>query len=160
MRPDDPERLDPDLDPEDDPGEDLEASIELADHAFGAESFGTTAEEQLRGESLDQRLSEERPDGRAKDVEISIEDARRSRRRAADGGRGGRRLRSARGSRGSGALPSATGAPGAVDHEDDYVEEMSPGYIRGYMYPSPSTCFAFVDVAKNRWRGISTRCEQ
>ena len=56
MRPDDPERLDPDLDPDDEPGEDLEASIELADHAFGAESFGTTAEEQLRGESLDQRL--------------------------------------------------------------------------------------------------------
>ena len=32
-----------------------------ADHAFGAESFGTTVEEELAGESLDQRLAEERP---------------------------------------------------------------------------------------------------
>src|SRR6185436_10512914 len=70
MRPDDPERLDPDLDPDDDPGEDLEARIELADHAFGAESFGVTAEEQVRGESL-----EERPDRPANDLEIAIEDA-------------------------------------------------------------------------------------
>ncbi len=65
MTPEDPERLDPDLDPEDDPGEDLEVMIELADHAFGAESFGVTAEEQLRGETLDQRLAEERSDGSA-----------------------------------------------------------------------------------------------
>jgi len=33
-----------------------------ADHAFAAESIGTTAEEALEGESLDQRLAEERPD--------------------------------------------------------------------------------------------------
>jgi len=37
---------------------------------------------------------------------------------------------------------------------------MNAGYVRGYVYPSPSTSRAFVDVAKNRCRGISTRCEQ
>jgi hypothetical protein len=64
-----------DVDPEDDAGEDLEAMIEQADHAFGAESFGTTAEEELRGESLDERLSEERPDRPRSDSELAIEDA-------------------------------------------------------------------------------------
>ena len=45
-----------------DDSDELEASIMQADHAFGSESFGTTAEEELAGESLDQRLAEERPD--------------------------------------------------------------------------------------------------
>jgi hypothetical protein len=49
-----------DDDPEGDPGEQLEAVIEHADHAFGTESFGTTAEEESRGESLDQQLAQER----------------------------------------------------------------------------------------------------
>src|SRR4249919_1796107 len=62
------------IDPEDDAGEGLEAMIEQADHAFGAESFGTTAEEELRGESLDQRLSEEQPDRPTNDTELAIED--------------------------------------------------------------------------------------
>jgi hypothetical protein len=121
MRPDDPERLDPDLDPEDDPGEDLEASIELADHAFAAESFGVTAEEQARGESLDQRLSEERSTRQPRDVEIEIEDfdapddepqmvgeavVDRDPLLAPE----------------DAALSIRDGAPGAVDHEDDYVE--------------------------------------
>ncbi len=72
-----PDDVDPnaDVDPEDDAGEDLEAMIEQADHAFGAESFGTTAEEELRGESLDQRLSEERADPPKNDTELAIEDS-------------------------------------------------------------------------------------
>lgn len=37
-----------------DEGDQLEAAIMQTDHAFGAESVGTTAEEGLRGESLDQ----------------------------------------------------------------------------------------------------------
>jgi hypothetical protein len=50
--------------------------IEHADHAFGSESFGTTAEEQEEGESLDQRLAEERPAAQQTvDVELAIEDA-------------------------------------------------------------------------------------
>jgi len=61
-------------DPEEDPGEDLEAMIEHADRPFAAESFGTTAEEEEEGESLDQRLSEEQPDSRTSDVRLAIED--------------------------------------------------------------------------------------
>jgi hypothetical protein len=48
--------------------------IEHADHAFGSESFGTTAEEQEEGESLDQRLAEEQSTSeRTVDVELAIE---------------------------------------------------------------------------------------
>ena len=61
------------VEPDDDAGEGLEAMIEQADHAFGAESFGTTAEEERRGESLDQRLAEERPERRRSDTELAIE---------------------------------------------------------------------------------------
>src|SRR2546430_3413717 len=48
-------------DVEEDPGEELEATIEQADRPLASESFGTTAEEQEEGESLDQRLAQERP---------------------------------------------------------------------------------------------------
>jgi hypothetical protein len=121
MRPDDPERLDPDLDPDADPGEDLEAAIELADHAFGAESFGVTAEEQVRGESLDQRLAEERPDGKASDLEIAIEDLD-----APDDEP--QMVGEATVDRDPLVAPEDAAmsirdrAPGAVDHEDDYVD--------------------------------------
>ena len=50
-----------DVDAEDEEGEELEAMIEQADRAFASESFGTTALEQEEGESLDERLAEERP---------------------------------------------------------------------------------------------------
>jgi hypothetical protein len=57
-----------------DEGDELEAAIMQADHAFGTESVGTTAEEQLAGESLDQRLAEERPDRPSIDVALSVVD--------------------------------------------------------------------------------------
>ena len=57
-----------------DEGDELEATIMRADHAFGAESVGTTAEEELAGESLDQRLAEERPDRPGTDVAVSVVD--------------------------------------------------------------------------------------
>ena len=57
-----------------DDGDELEASIMQADHAFGTESFGTTAEEELAGESLDQHLAEERPDRPSTDEVVSIVD--------------------------------------------------------------------------------------
>jgi len=64
-----------DQDPRDaDEGDELEAAIMQADHAFGAESVGTTAEEGLEGESLDQRLSEERPDRPSIDETLSVVD--------------------------------------------------------------------------------------
>jgi hypothetical protein len=48
--------------------------IEQADHPFASESFGTTAEEQEEGESLDQRLAEERPSKSPLDLQLAIED--------------------------------------------------------------------------------------
>ncbi len=64
-----------DLEPRDgDEGDELEAAIMQADHAFGAESTGTTAEEALEGESLDERLAEERPDRPAVDALLSVVD--------------------------------------------------------------------------------------
>jgi hypothetical protein len=61
-------------DADEDPGEELEAMIERADRPFASESFGTTAEEQEEGESLDQRLGEERPDKPSLDRQLAIED--------------------------------------------------------------------------------------
>jgi hypothetical protein len=61
-------------DPDADPGEDLEAMIEQADRPFATESFGTTAEEQEEGESLDQRLAEEQPSRSPLDLELALED--------------------------------------------------------------------------------------
>ena len=52
--------------------DELEASIMQADHAFGSESFGTTAEEELEGEPLDQRLAEERPERLPTDEVLSV----------------------------------------------------------------------------------------
>src|SRR2546423_5806772 len=61
-------------DPDEDPGEDLEAMIEQADRPFASESFGTTAEEQEGGESLDRRLAEERPPRSPLDTQLAIAD--------------------------------------------------------------------------------------
>ena len=62
-------------DPEEDPGEELEAMIEQTDRPFASESFGTTAEEQEEGESLDERLKEERPSNPPLDRRLAIEDS-------------------------------------------------------------------------------------
>ena len=59
---------------DEDPGEELEAMIEQADRPFASESFGTTAEEQEEGESLEQRLTEERPSKPPLDRQLAIED--------------------------------------------------------------------------------------
>jgi hypothetical protein len=121
MAPEDPERLDPDLDPEDDPGEDLEVMIELADHAFGAESFGVTAEEQVRGESLDERLAEEASEGPPRDVEIAIEDFDAPDHEPQMVGEAVVD-RDPFVSAEAAALTIRDRAPGGVDHADDYVE--------------------------------------
>ena len=57
-----------------DEGDELEAAIMQTDHAFGAESVGTTAEEGLEGETLDQRLAEERPERPTTDEALSVVD--------------------------------------------------------------------------------------
>ena len=74
-RTDDPDRSVSETDPRDDAGESLEAMIERADHAFASESFGTTAEEQGRGEPLEDRLEEELPDRPTSEVDLAIEDS-------------------------------------------------------------------------------------
>ena len=61
-------------DPEEDPAEELEAMIEHADRPFAAESFGTTAEEEEEGESLDEQLAQERPDRPTSEVQLAIEE--------------------------------------------------------------------------------------
>jgi hypothetical protein len=60
--------------PDAEEGEELEASIMQTDHAFGSESVGTTAQEELTGETLDQRLAEERPDRPSTDEAVEIVD--------------------------------------------------------------------------------------
>jgi hypothetical protein len=64
-----------DLEPRDaDDGDELEAAIMQADHAFGSELTGTTAAEALEGESLDEQLAEELPDGPTVDEAVSVVD--------------------------------------------------------------------------------------
>jgi hypothetical protein len=55
-------------------GEELEASIMRADHAFGAESPGTTASEAAAGESLDEALAQERAETEELDEVVSLLD--------------------------------------------------------------------------------------
>jgi hypothetical protein len=57
-----------------DEGDELEAAIMQTDHAFGAESVGTTAEEGLAGEPLGERLAEERPERPRIDEAVSVVD--------------------------------------------------------------------------------------
>lgn len=116
------DRIASEADREDDPGEDLEAMIERADHAFAAESFGTTAEEQTRGDSLDRRLSQERADAPPIDVELAIEDVDTS---DMEGQMIGEAMleREPHVSPEEAAMTVRDAAPGAVDHaNDEYVE--------------------------------------
>jgi hypothetical protein len=55
-------------------GEELEAEIMRADHAFGADLRGTTEAEALAGPSLDQALAQERPEARTIDKAIEVVD--------------------------------------------------------------------------------------
>lgn len=126
MRPsDDAEIPDPDAglddDPQEDPGEELEAMIEHADRPFASESFGITVEEQREGESLDQRLAEERPDKPTVDVAFAVQEA--------DGPDDeAEMLGDASLQHDSFAAPEEAAmtmrddAPGAVDHADDLTE--------------------------------------
>jgi hypothetical protein len=79
MDPSDGEMTDQDAgfddDPERDPGEELEAVMEQADRPLGSESYGTTAEEEARGETLDQRLAQERQGDGPTDVALVLEDS-------------------------------------------------------------------------------------
>jgi hypothetical protein len=115
-----------DLEPRDaDEGDELEAAIMQADHAFGAESDGTTAEEAFEGESLDERLAEERPDrpivedalsvvdeGLSDDEDELVGDAVTERDEFA--------------APEESALTVRDSAPGATDHDDPHPDQDDP----------------------------------
>jgi hypothetical protein len=116
-----PSGEDPDDGWDDGSGEDLEEMIEHADRARGAESFGTTADEQERGEPIDSRLAEERPSRPILEDELGIidEDVPDDE---------SEMVGEAVGERDPFVAPEEVAmtvreeAPGAVDHPDDYTE--------------------------------------
>jgi hypothetical protein len=117
-----PSGEDPDDGWDDGSGEELQERIEHADHAFGTESFGTTADEQERGEPIDSRLAEERIDRPIVDDELGIidEDVPDDE---------SEMVGEAVGERDPFVAPEEVAmsvrdeAPGAVDHPDDYTEQ-------------------------------------
>jgi hypothetical protein len=103
-------------------GQALEEMIEHADHALGTESFGTTADEQERGEPIDARLAEEGSSRPILDDELGIidEDVPDDEEEL---------VGEAVGERDPFVAPEDVAmtvreeAPGAVDHPDDYIED-------------------------------------
>lgn len=57
-----------------DDGNELEAEIMRADHPFGAALRGTTLEEAIAGQGLDEALARERPDARTIDEAFAVVD--------------------------------------------------------------------------------------
>jgi len=55
-------------------GEELEAEIMQADHAFGVDLDGTTAEEERQDLSIDDALARERPEAPVTDEVVGLED--------------------------------------------------------------------------------------
>lgn len=102
-----------------DDGDELEAAIMQADHAFGAESVGTTAEEEREGESLDQRLAQERPDRPSTDEALSVVDEGLSDEEAELVGDAVTQ-RDEFASPEEAALSIRDRAPGATDHDDPH----------------------------------------
>jgi hypothetical protein len=102
-----------------DEGDELEAEIMQADHAFGAESVGTTVEEELAGESLDQHLAEERPDRPSVEEALSVVDEGPSDDQEELVGEAVTE-RDAFASPEEAALSVRDSAPGATDHDDPH----------------------------------------
>ena len=115
-----------DLEPRDsDEGDELEASILGADHAFGSESVGTTAEEAVEGETLDQLLAEElsdRPSQPTSDETLSLVDEGLVDDEDELVGDGAAQ-RDEFASPEEAALTVRDRAPGATDHEDQHGEQ-------------------------------------
>jgi len=64
-----------DDDPSDEKADDeLEAEIMRADRPFGSDRRGTTPEEALEGESIDDELAQERPERAATEEAVGLED--------------------------------------------------------------------------------------
>jgi hypothetical protein len=102
-------------------GQGLEEMIEHADRALGTESFGTTADEQERGEPIDSRLAEEATDRPLLDTELGIidEDAPDDESEMVGEAIGERNPFV---SPEEAAMSVRDEAPGAVDHPDDHGE--------------------------------------
>jgi hypothetical protein len=105
-----------------DESDELEAAIMQTDHAFGAESVGTTAEEGLEGETLDQRLAEERPERPGIDEALSVVDEGLSDDEIELVGDAVTQ-RDEFASPEEAAMSVRDNAPGATDHDDPHPEE-------------------------------------
>ncbi len=101
-------------------GEELEAQIMQADHAFGSDLPGTTPGEESLGLSLDEALARERPEGRGPiDEIVAVEDDGAldvESELVADGSIENDAFASPE----EAALSIRDGAPGATDHEDPH----------------------------------------
>jgi hypothetical protein len=108
--------------PDEDESEELEAEIEQAERPFAVDSFGTTAEEQRHGESLDQRIAQEQSEGRRSERPIDIVDDGIPDEEAELVGEGvtDPDLLAAPE---EAAMHVRPNAPGATDHEEEAVEE-------------------------------------
>jgi hypothetical protein len=102
-------------------GQGLEEMIEHADRALATESFGTTADEQERGEPIDSRLAQERTDRPILDAELGIidEDVPDDESEMVGEAVGERNPFV---SPEEAAMSVRDEAPGAVDHPDDHDE--------------------------------------
>jgi hypothetical protein len=102
-------------------GQALEEMIEHAEQALGTESFGTTADEQERGEPIDSRLAEEGTDRPLLDTELGIidEDVPDDESEMVGEAIG---QRNPFVSPEEAAMSVRDEAPGAVDHPDDHGE--------------------------------------
>jgi hypothetical protein len=106
-------------------GEELEAEIMRADHPFGTGLRGTTAEEALEGESIDDALAQERPERPSVEEAFEI---------VADGvpdeedelvGEGSL-VEDEFASPEESALSVTEDAPGVTDHEDPHPRDDDP----------------------------------
>jgi hypothetical protein len=111
---------------EEDREENLEASIMQADRPFASESFGTTSEEQEHGESLDQRVAQERPAKTVTDAAFEIEETDGPDDEAELVGEGSIEHDPFAAPEEE-ALSVRDVAPGAVDHPDDHGVEDPEG---------------------------------
>jgi len=116
-----PSDADSDEEWDDGSGQGLEEMIEHADRALGTESFGTTADEQERGEPIDSRLAEEGTDRPLLDTELGIidEDVPDDESEMVGEAVGERNPFV---SPEEAAMSVRDEAPGAVDHPDDHDE--------------------------------------
>jgi hypothetical protein len=108
-----------------DDGDELEAEIMGANRPFAADRRGTTAEEAVEGESLDDALAREQPEGPTVDEALGLEDdgvPDEEGELVAEGSLEKDEFASPEES----ALSVRDEAPGATDHEDPHPDDGEP----------------------------------